>query len=133
MAGSSCGLHDGAARGLVATAIFEIRFAGRPDATLGYLVTHIADCLTRLGRTDPALVAHRRALWHWDKSTFRWVARVLHARIEIARLLVAKGEIDQARAEYELAIAEINPNGPDHALRDVARRELSRLDERPSP
>ena len=87
----------------------------------------VADCLAKGGHVLAAIEEYRASISFWSKLGPDYGMRQIDAHIEIARLLQKMSRIDEAEAEYELALAVANPAGPEPYLRTVARRELTEL------
>jgi hypothetical protein len=88
---------------------------------------HIGDCLRDLDRPGPALAHYEAALPYWVQDHDDYGIREIRTHTNIARMLVALDRTEEAAQAYARAISVVNPLGPDHPLRETARRELAAL------
>ncbi|MCA9653889.1 MAG: serine/threonine protein kinase [Myxococcales bacterium] len=113
-----------------ARASYQASAAGGTDLEGAIAGFHIAECLEELGRYEAALAEYRSMIDFWAALDDEYGMREIDARISIARLLARMGRRAEAEREYEQAIEVVNPVGPDHPLRNLARQELEALRKR---
>jgi serine/threonine protein kinase/tetratricopeptide (TPR) repeat protein len=107
---------------------FETHFIEVHRGGLAIALKQRASCLAELHRWPEAIASERRALEIGRESPVRRHGIELHHLVNIARWHVAAGEPERAREAYEEALAVVDPDDAEPALRVQARQELAALD-----